>query len=108
MMGVAASSGYRVVEERCFEAARVYATNVGLAFQIRDDMLDVTSSDTELGKPVGSDRVNEKNTFVTALGLSGCSQLMEQLTQEAVNALEGFEEAGFLSWLAWEMSVRNK
>lgn len=85
-----------------------YAQALGRAFQVRDDMLDVTSSDTELGKPVGSDRVNEKNTFVTALGLSGCSQLMEQLTQEAVDALEGFEEAGFLSWLAWEMSVRNK
>ena len=71
-------------------------------------MLDVTSSDEELGKPVGSDRVNEKSTFVTALGLAGCQQLMEQLTREAVEALEGFEDAGFLSWLAWEMSVRSK
>ena len=85
-----------------------YAQALGRAFQVRDDMLDVTSSDEELGKPVGSDRVNEKNTFVTALGLAGCQQLMEQLTQEAVNALDGFEDAGFLSWLAWEMSVRNK
>lgn len=85
-----------------------YAQALGRAFQVRDDMLDVTSSDAELGKPVGSDRVNEKNTFVTALGLAGCQQLMEQLTQEAVDALDGFEDAGFLSWLAWEMSVRNK
>lgn len=85
-----------------------YAQALGRAFQVRDDMLDVTSSDEELGKPVGSDRVNEKNTFVTALGLAGCQQLMEQLTQEAVDALDGFEDAGFLSWLAWEMSVRNK
>ena len=85
-----------------------YAQALGRAFQVRDDMLDVTSSDEELGKTVGSDRVNEKNTFVTALGLAGCQQLMEQLTQEAVDALGGFEDAGFLSWLAWEMSVRNK
>ena len=94
--------------EEQMQKVKRYAQALGRAFQVRDDMLDVTSSDTELGKPVGSDRVNEKNTFVTALGLSGCSQLMEQLTQEAVDALEGFEEAGFLSWLAWEMSVRNK
>ena len=85
-----------------------YAQALGRAFQVRDDMLDVTSSDAELGKPVGSDRANEKSTFVTALGLSGCEQLMEQLTQEAVEALGGFEDAGFLSWLAWEMSVRSK
>lgn len=94
--------------EEQLQKVKRYAQALGRAFQVRDDMLDVTSSDAELGKPVGSDRANEKNTFVTALGLSGCSQLMEQLTQEAVNALEGFEEAGFLSWLAWEMSVRNK
>ena len=85
-----------------------YAQALGRAFQVRDDMLDVTSSDEELGKSVGSDRINEKNTFVTALGLSGCAELMEQLTQEAVDALEGFGDAGFLSWLAWEMSVRSK
>ena len=85
-----------------------YAQALGRAFQVRDDMLDVTSSDAELGKPVGSDRANEKSTFVTALGLSGCEQLMEQLTREAVEALGGFEDAGFLSWLAWEMSVRSK
>lgn len=85
-----------------------YAQALGRAFQVRDDMLDVTSFDAELGKPVGSDRANEKSTFVTALGLSGCEQLMEQLTREAVEALGGFEDAGFLSWLAWEMSVRSK
>lgn len=85
-----------------------YAQALGRAFQVRDDMLDVTSSDEELGKTVGSDRVNEKSTFVTALGIPGCEKLMEQLTKEAVDALEGFEDAGFLSWLAWEMSVRSK
>ena len=85
-----------------------YAQALGRAFQVRDDMLDVTSSDEELGKPVGSDRAHEKSTFVTALGLQGCGQLMEQLTREAVESLEGFEDSGFLSWLAWEMSVRSK
>ena len=94
-------------EEQLKQITR-YAQALGRAFQVRDDMLDVTSSDEELGKPVGSDRVNEKSTFVTALGLAGCQQLMEQLTREAVEALEEFEDAGFLSWLAWEMSVRSK
>ena len=93
--------------ERQEQVAR-YARALGRAFQVRDDMLDVTGSNEELGKPVGSDRVNEKSTFVTALGLSGCEELIQQLTEEAVAALAGLEDAGFLSWLAWEMSVRSK
>ena len=85
-----------------------YAQALGRAFQVRDDMLDVTSSMEELGKPVGSDRANEKSTFVTALGLDGCEELVEQLTQQAIEALDGFQEAGFHIWLAKEMARRTK
>lgn len=103
-LGCIAAGGDQKQQER----VRSYARALGRAFQIRDDVLDVTSTDEELGKSVGSDRVNEKNTFVTALGLSGCEQLIEELTCEAVDALKEFENADFLTWLAWEMSSRSK
>ena len=89
-------------------AVRRYARALGRAFQVRDDMLDVISTDQELGKPVGSDLTNEKNTFVTALGLDGCAQLVEQLTADAIQALEGFEQADYHTWLANELATRNK
>lgn len=85
-----------------------YAQALGRAFQVRDDMLDVTSSPEELGKPVGSDRANEKSTFVTALGLEGCSALVEELTRQAVKAIRGFEDPGFHIWLAEQLARRNK
>ena len=85
-----------------------YAQAIGLAFQIRDDMLDVTSTDEELGKPVGSDSTNDKNTFVSVLGLEACGALVEKLTREAVEALSGFEHPEFHIWLAEELARRNK
>ena len=85
-----------------------YAQALGRAFQVRDDMLDVISSDQELGKPVGSDRANEKSTFVTTLGLEGCGQLVEELTEQAVAALEGFEHPEFHMWLARQLAGRKK
>jgi len=89
-------------------AVRRYAQALGRAFQIRDDMLDVISTDQELGKPVGSDRTNEKNTFVTALGLDGCAEMVDKLTGEAIQALENFEQADYHIWLAGELATRNK
>ena len=85
-----------------------YAQALGRAFQVRDDMLDVISSDQELGKPVGSDQTNEKSTFVTALGLEGCQRLVDELTARAVAALDGFEGPGFHVWLAESLARRNK
>ena len=85
-----------------------YAQKLGRAFQIRDDMLDVTGTTEEFGKPVGSDRSREKNTFVTALGLEGSGALVEQLTEEAVSALNGFPQPDFLIWLARELASRRK
>ena len=87
---------------------RTYAQALGRAFQVRDDMLDVISSPEELGKPVGSDQANEKSTFVTALGLEGCAALVEELTRQAIGALEGFEAPGFHIWLAQTLAQRTK
>ncbi len=111
MMGVAASSGHRVVEERCFEAARVYATNVGLAFQIRDDMLDVIGSAEEFGKPIGSDASNRKSTYVTLLGLEECERRVFAYMERAKEALRACKWQGsteFLCTLADAMTERKK
>ena len=85
-----------------------YAQALGQAFQIRDDVLDVTSTPEKLGKPIGSDRSNEKSTFVTALGLEGCQAEIARLTREAVDALEGFEHPEFHIWLAGRLAGRSK
>lgn len=87
---------------------RAYAQALGRAFQVRDDMLDVISSQAELGKPVGSDRLNEKSTFVTALGLEGCAALVEKLTRQAVEVMEGFARPEFHVWLAKSLAQRMK
>ena len=89
------------------QKVREYAQALGRAFQVQDDILDVTSTDEELGKNVGSDRANEKTTFVTALGLEGSRALVEELTQRAIHALDGFENGAFLIWLAQSLSKRT-
>lgn len=87
---------------------RTYARSLGRAFQIRDDMLDVISSQEELGKPVGSDQVNEKSTFVTALGLDGCASQVERLTRQGIEALGDFADPSFHIWLAQQLARRSK
>ena len=90
-------------------AVRRYAQKLGLAFQVRDDMLDVEGDEATLGKPVGSDRANEKTTFVSLLGMDACRELVEKLTGEAVEALAPFgEAAGFLQWLARSLAGRER
>ena len=74
--------------ERIGEAAR----SIGLAFQIRDDILDVTSTSEVLGKPVHSDERNKKITSVTMYGLTEAEQQVELLSRKAVRLLDGFEE----------------
>ncbi|MBO5210591.1 MAG: polyprenyl synthetase family protein [Clostridia bacterium] len=70
--------------------ADVFAEKVGLAFQIIDDILDVTADPELLGKPVGSDDKNQKTTFVSLLGLEGAKEEAKKLTDEALLILDGF------------------
>ena len=72
-------------------AAERYARAIGLAFQIVDDILDVTSTAEELGKPIGSDAGNEKNTFMSLLGIDRCRALVAEHTDEAIKALSVFD-----------------
>ena len=88
-------------------AIKEYARCIGRAFQIQDDILDVTSTDQELGKSVGSDQANEKNTFVTVLGLERSRALVEELTGQAEQALSGFERPEFLLYLARALAGRR-
>lgn len=66
-------------DEEKISAARAYAHDVGLAFQIVDDILDVTSTAEELGKPIGSDAQQEKTTSVTLLGLDKARELAKNI-----------------------------
>jgi geranylgeranyl diphosphate synthase type II len=106
-MGVLAS-GIRQETEALLEAAGQYAEHLGLAFQIRDDLLDVTSTTEELGKPVGSDSANGKHTFVTLLGQDACVRMVEEQTVLAKQALaHTMDDSGFLCWLADELAGRT-
>ncbi|MBQ6019196.1 MAG: polyprenyl synthetase family protein [Clostridia bacterium] len=74
------------------DAAEAYAENLGVAFQIVDDILDVTADAETLGKPVGSDEKNGKNTYVSLLGLEGAAAEAEKYTKQALAALDVFGE----------------
>ena len=69
-----------------------YAENLGIAFQIQDDILDVIADETELGKPVGSDEKNEKSTYVTICGLDRAKEYSKEYTDKSLNELEAFGE----------------
>ncbi len=110
MMGVLASAGHRAVDVACLDAAKEYATHVGMAFQIRDDILDAVSTTEKLGKPVGSDAANNKTTYVSLLGLEKCEELVLEYTERAKAALERADwrgDTGFLRWLADQMAKRS-
>lgn len=103
-MGVAAAGG----NEAMLEAAAQYGACVGAAFQIRDDILDVISTSEELGKPVGSDAQEQKNTYMALLGEDKCMQMIEKLTDQAKNAIaDAFEDTKFLCELADSMVTRK-
>ena len=103
LMGVAAAGGTREQEA----AAITYADALGLAFQIRDDILDVTGTAEELGKPIGSDVQQGKTTFMTLYGEAACEQRVLELTDRAKNVAKMFLNSEFLCDLADTMAVRK-
>ena len=85
------------------------ASNVGFAFQVQDDILDVTSTREVLGKPVHSDEKNEKSTYVTLAGLEEAGKLVETASMEAVRLLGELPgENGYLAWLIEKLIHREK
>lgn len=89
-------------------AATAYAHDLGLAFQIVDDILDVTSTSEELGKPVGSDEEQNKTTSVTLLGLEKAKELAKKYTCGAEKALTEFDDTVFLNKLTDLLLSRKK
>lgn len=84
-------------------------SKIGIAFQIQDDILDVTSSEEELGKPIGSDEKNNKTTYVTLEGIEKAGKEVQRLTDEAVELLREFtDEKSFLEELFQSLCARRK
>ena len=85
-----------------------FADQLGLAFQIRDDMLDVVGDEQVFGKPIGSDKDEGKVTYVDLLGLDDCGKLVHELTEQAVSAVSDLDRDGFLTALAESLTERTK
>ena len=103
-MGVAAAGGSRLM----LDTAGHFGAALGMAFQIRDDMLDVLSTAEELGKPIGSDSQENKNTYMVLMGEEGCRQTVARLTEFAKNVLgEAFEDTAFLRAMADSLADRK-
>jgi geranylgeranyl diphosphate synthase type II len=85
-----------------------YAEGIGLAFQIRDDILDVEGSFSKLGKQTGCDSARGKSTFITLYGLDESRRMLSEITEKAVDSLALFgEKADFLKNLAWMLAKRD-
>ena len=96
-------------EDAELEKVQKIASDVGIAFQIQDDILDVTSTTEELGKPVHSDEKNEKTTYVTLKGLEKATRDVEVISQEALELLSGLDrENAYLTQLIRELIHRKK
>lgn len=91
--------------QRQIQAAAGFAECLGLAFQIRDDMLDVIGSAGELGKATGMDA--QKNTFVRLYGLEKCETLVQEYTSRAIEQLDPFEDTADLISLAEQLTARR-
>lgn len=95
-------------EEEIKQAEKI-AAKTGFAFQVQDDILDVTSTSETLGKPVHSDEKNEKTTYVTLVGIEEAKKIVERESEEAIRILETLPgEKGYLTWLLEELIHREK
>ena len=101
VLGVIAAGG----SQEMIDAAGMFAGALGLAFQIRDDVLDVIGTQEEMGKGVGTDA--DKNTFVRLYGLARCEELVDKYTRFAQNQLQVFSDHGFMMELSESLTARR-
>lgn len=95
--------------QKDIEALEQIGRKVGIAFQVQDDILDVTSTMEVLGKPIGSDEKNHKVTYVTLVGLDKAKQEVQKLSEEAVELLEGLSvSSAFLKEVILYLIHREK
>lgn len=103
MLGAAAAGAC----DEDIDTASQYGAQLGAAFQIRDDMLDVLSTVGELGKPIGSDKREGKTTFMSLYGEERCARMVEKITALACATVAGMDTDGFLTALANKMASRR-
>lgn len=110
MIIVAAKMGCIIAnaDEKKIALAEEYAKYIGLCFQIVDDILDVEADEKILGKPVGSDKEQNKTNYITHYGLDGSKKIVSELTNKAINILDNFDNAEFLKQLTYELAQRKK
>ena len=95
--------------QKQLEKLTKYAEKIGLAFQIKDDILSEEGTEEVLGKPVGNDKELEKCTYVSKYGLEKSKIILQKITEEAVEQIEEYGEKGeFLKELAYYIQNRNK
>ena len=95
--------------EKDLEKLTKYAEKIGLAFQIKDDILSEEGNEEILGKPVGNDKELEKCTYVSKYGLQGAKKILEEITKDAIEELKEYgDRAEFLRELALHIKDRNK
>ena len=95
-------------DDKAVSAASEYGKNLGLAFQIVDDILDMIGDSAEIGKPTGSDARNSKKTYPSLVGVEPARKTAEQLTNQAMTLLDAFPDSDFLRQLTIKLLDRNK
>ena len=100
VLGGAAEEDCKIVES--------LAGKVGLAFQIQDDILDVTSTAEELGKPVHSDEKNNKVTYVTLFGTEKAAEQVEELSEKAIDLLKSLNKNNEFLYLLIEKLINRR
>lgn len=109
MASVRAGAHLGGADEEMMESLTNYAENLGLAFQIVDDILDVVGDEATLGKKTGVDLENNKSTYPALYGLEASQERLSELTQNAVDALaDYYDNAEFFTQLVKDLAVRVK
>ena len=110
LIAAAAKAGARLGggDDAAATAFSIYGGNIGMAFQIRDDILDATSTSDILGKTPGKDEERGKLTSVTRYGLEGARQLAIEYEQAAIQAVRPYDQQGFFAWLVDELATRDR
>ncbi|HOQ75007.1 MAG TPA: polyprenyl synthetase family protein [Thermoclostridium sp.] len=106
--GILSAARLCKADEKTWDALDRYGRHIGLAFQIKDDLLDLEGDAAVTGKSTGSDEKKHKSTFVTILGAKKAKELLEETVREAVRALENLKNAGFLARTAAYIAEREK
>ena len=95
-------------DDESVQVVEEIAAKVGMAFQIQDDILDVTSTAEELGKPVHSDEKNNKVTYVTLFGTEKAAEQVEELSEKAIDLLKSLNKNNEFLYLLIEKLINRR